>query len=403
MKRLSRLVFRNFWFAVALLGALGEWTVVCWFLGPPAAFALHALGIATLTLVNRLAAEAYDRERHAGPLLHAVGGVTLAAGFVGAIGAAALAVLAGAWRGLEEITALPAQAGAHMPAASTGFDEPFRALASLVVVAAMALAAWGFTHGHRQLRVTRLDLPLDTLPTNLDGLRIVHVTDFHLGPTAHRGALHEAFDRVNALDPDLICVTGDIVDSPRTDLDHWLPELNRLRARHGVFAILGNHDGEAGSDRVAAALRQHTEWRVLRDEVATVEIDGERLHLIGLNDRKAPHTAAMLPGLLAKVPANAPCILMVHQPVAFPAAAEARVPLTLAGHTHGGQIAVPGVPALNPARFMMTRYDAGTFVDGDSVLHVNRGLGTSGQRIRIAAPREITVVTLLAPSAAAAA
>ena len=305
---------------------------------------MHGFGLATLTLVNRLAAEAYDRERYAGPLLHTAGGVTLAAGFVGAIGAAALAVTTGAWRALGEITALPAQAGPHMPAAATSFDEPFRALASLAVVAAMALGAWGFTHGHRRLRVTRLDVPLGTLPADLDGLRIVHVTDLHLGPTAHRGALHEAFDRVNAFEPDLICVTGDIVDSPRTDLDHWLPELTRLRARHGVFAILGNHDGEAGSDRVAAALAQHTDWRVLRDEVAAVEIDGARLHLIGLKDRKAPHTGAMLPELLAEVPASEPCILLVHQPVAFPAAVEAGVPLTLAGHTHGGQIAVPGLP-----------------------------------------------------------
>jgi len=125
--------------------------------------------------------------------------------------------------------------------------------------------------------------------------------------------------------------------------------------------------------------------------------------VIGLDDRKAPHTAVMLPGLLAAVPAGEPCVLLVHQPVAFPAAAEAGVPLTLAGHTHGGQIAVPGLPALNPARLLMTRYDAGTFVSDASVLHVNRGLGTSGQRIRIAAPREITVVTLLAPVAAAAA
>lgn len=403
MKRLSRLVFKNFWLSVALGGALGEWILACWFLGPPAAPAAHVLAVATLTALNRLAAAAYDRERHTGEALHVAGGVTLAACLVAAIGAAALGVTAGGWWAFSTLAALPAQAGALVPAAAATFDEPFRALAALAVTAAMAVTAWGYTHGHRRLHVTRLDVPLRTLPESLDGLRIVHVTDLHLGPTAHRGALHEAFDRVNALEPDLICVTGDIVDSPRTDLDHWLPELARLRARHGVFAILGNHDGEAGADRVAAALREHTPWHVLRDEVAALEVDGARLHLIGLNDRRPPDTAAMLPGLLATVPAGEPCVLLVHQPFAFPAATEAGVPLTLAGHTHGGQIAVPGLPALNPARFMMTRFDAGTFASGQSVLHVNRGLGTSGQRIRIAAPREITVVTLLATSAAAAA
>jgi len=79
------------------------------------------------------------------------------------------------------------------------------------------------------------------------------------------------------------------------------------------------------------------------------------------------------------------------------------VPLTLAGHTHGGQIAVPGLAAVNPARILMTSYDGGTFTSGGSVLHVNRGLGTSGQRVRIAVPREITVVTLAAGDAAVAA
>src|SRR5262249_61733128 len=98
-----------------------------------------------------------------------------------------------------------------------------------------------------------------------------------------------------------------------------------------------------------------------------------------------------------------PCVLLVHQPAAFPTAAALGVPLTLAGHTHGGQVALPGLPAANPARLLMTQYDSGTFRSGHAVLHVNRGLGTSGQRVRGAVPREITVVTLVAAGDAAAA
>ncbi len=403
MRLLSTLVFGSFWLTVAVGGALGEWTLACWLLGPPAAPGAHALGLATLFVLNRLAGAAYERERHTAPALHAAGGLVLATALVAAIGALALGATAGAWVAAETLLAFPAQAGALDPAVARGFGEPFRALATLTIASAMAVTAWGYTHGYRRLRVTRLDVPMATLPAALDGLRIVHVTDLHLGPTAERAALHEAFDRVNALEPDLICVTGDVVDTRRTDLEHWLPELARLRARHGVFAILGNHDTHAGADRIAAALGAHTDWRVLRDDVATVAIDGHRLHLIGLEDRRAPATAAALPELLATVPPGEPCVLLVHQPVAFPAAARAGVPLMLAGHTHGGQIAVPGLPQLNPARLLMTRFDAGTFVSGSSVLHVNRGLGTSGQRVRIASPREITVVTLLAPVAAAAA
>ena len=402
MTRLSRLIFGNFWTVVALGGALGEWTLACWFLGAPASWALHALAIVSLTAVNRLAAEAYDRERHTAPVLQAVGGVMLAAGFVAAAGAAALGVTAAGWYAVSTLTALPAQADALQAPVGVRFGAPFDALAGLVVLVTMAVATWGYTHGHRRLRVTQLDVPMADLPPELDGLRIVHITDLHLGPTAHRDSLREALDQVNALEPDLICVTGDVIDSRSTDLEHWVPELSRLRARHGVFAVLGNHDAYAGSDRVAAALRASTSWRLLRDEVATLEIDGARLHLIGLEDHRAPRSAAILLDLRAEVRAGEPCMLLVHQPALFPAAARLSVPLTLAGHTHGGQVALPGVPVVNTARILMTRFDAGTFACGDAVLHVNMGLGTSGQRVRIAAPREITVVKLLAPIAVAA-
>lgn len=403
MTRLARLIFGHFWTTVALAGAAGEWTLACWLLGAPAAWLVHVLGVGTLTAGNRLAAAAYERERHTGPTLHAAGGIALAVGVVAAVGAAALGATAAGWYAVSTLTAFPAQAGALEAPISVRFGAPFHALAGMTVVAAMAVAAWGYTHGHRRLRVVRLDVPLANLPPALDGLRIVHITDLHLGPTAHREALREALDQVNALEPDLVCVTGDTVDSGATDVDHWLPELARLRARHGVFAVLGNHDGHAGADHVAAALRMHTSWRLLRDEVETLAIDGARLHLVGMEDRPAARTAAALPAVLARVPRGEPCVLLVHQPAAFPAAAALGAPLMLSGHTHGGQIAVPGLPGLNPARVLMTRFDAGTFACGDALLHVNRGLGTSGQRVRIAAPREITVVTLLAPAAVAAA
>jgi predicted MPP superfamily phosphohydrolase len=402
VKRLSSLIFRNFWTTIALGGAVGEWALACSLLGVPASWTVHVVALAGLTLVNRLAARAYERERHAGPLRHAIGGVVLAGCIVAAVGAAALGLAAAGWLAVGTLTAFPAQAGALDAPPRLWFGAPFGAMAGVIAALAMAVATWGYTHGHRRLRVTYLDLPLADLPAGLDGLRIVHITDLHLGPTAHRDALREALDCVNALDPDLVCVTGDIVDSKVTDLDHWLPELARLDARHGVFAVLGNHDGFAGADRVAAALRAHTRWRVLRDEVIPLDVDGDRLHLVGLDDRRAPATAAQLPELLAAVPRGEACVLLVHQPSAFPVAARLRVPLTLAGHTHGGQIALPGLAAINPARLLMTRFDAGTFASGDAVLHVNLGLGTTGQRVRIGAPREITVVTLVAPLAAAA-
>jgi predicted MPP superfamily phosphohydrolase len=249
----------------------------------------------------------------------------------------------------------------------------------------------GYWRGYRALVVTPIAVPLPGLSAPI---RLVQVSDLHLGPLADRSALREAFDRVVALDPDLVCVTGDLVDSPGTDLEAWVPELARVTARLGVFAILGNHDRRAGGDRVAAALARWTGWRLLRDEVATVEVPGGRLHLVGLEEGPEGTVSEAFPGLLAQVPAGEPAVVLVHRPSAFPDVAAAGAPLVLAGHTHGGQLAVPGVPQLNLARLMQMRFDAGSFVREGSLLHVNRGLGTSGQRVRIGAPREISVLTL---------
>src|SRR6266436_4203331 len=245
----------------------------------------------------------------------------------------------------------------------------------------------------RELVVTPIDLPLRGLSAPV---RLVHVSDLHLGPLADRAALREALDRVAALAPDLVCVTGDLVDSPATDLDAWMPELARLTARHGVFAVLGNHDRRAGGDRVAAALARWSGWRLLRDEVATVEVAGARLHLVGLEERPEGQAADALPDLVARVPGGAPFVVLAHRPSVLPVAAAVGVPLLLAGHTHGGQLAVPGVPQLNVARLLQMGFEAGCYTRDGTLLHVNRGLGTSGQRVRVGVPREISVLTLTA-------
>src|SRR5206468_10749038 len=129
------------------------------------------------------------------------------------------------------------------------------------------------------------------------------------------------------------CLTGDLVDSPATDLDAWMPELARLTARHGVFAVLGNHDRRTGADRVAAALARWSGWRLLRDEVATIEVAGARLHLVGLEERPEGQAADALPDLVARVPGGEPFVVLAHRPSVLPVAAAVGVPLVLAGHT----------------------------------------------------------------------
>jgi len=119
---------------------------------------------------------------------------------------------------------------------------------------------------------------------------------------------------VAALDPDLVCVTGDIADSAKTELPAWTPLLAGLRARHGVFAILGNHDRDAGVERVAAAILRDTPWRLLRDAMATLDVGAGRLHVLGLEDRRVPSITDRLPSLLAQVPAGGFAVLLGHHP-----------------------------------------------------------------------------------------
>lgn len=398
----ERFDFRFFFDALALGGALGEWGIAAWMLGITAPVWVHVLAIGLLVVLNRVAARPLEREPATGIFAGRPGHIILGTAFGAVTSAAALAVTAAVWVVLH-LVAFRAEASMLTAARVDAlFGNDFRSVCSLVIGLCAVVVVYGYTKGYRRLAVTRITVPLAGVAPALAGFRLAHVSDLHLGPLADRTALREAIDRINALEPDAVCVTGDIVDSPVTDLATWIPELGRLRARHGVFAILGNHDRVVGDARVAAALARWTDWRLLRDEVATLEVDGARLHLVGLEDAPSSEAVANLTTLFPQVPAGEPAVLLAHQPSLFKSAARLGVGLTLAGHTHGGQVAVPGAPRLNPARLLVTRFDAGLFTRGDALLNVSRGLGTSGQRVRIGVPREITLMTLVPRVARAA-
>jgi len=395
----EHLLFSQFFTFLAVVGGVSQWLLVCW-LGGPLGLAVpgwvHVLAPLALSGANRLATLRIDAERDAS-FVGRGSRALLASAFAAIAGAGTLVAFAAVWLALSSLGVFAADARATVAALVTpAFDPGSRIVATMAVLLAGGAVAHGYVWGQKALGITHVPVPVAGLPAALAGLRIVHLSDLHLGALLDRDALRAALAEVAVLEPDLVLVTGDLADSPATDLDAWMPELACVTARHGVYAILGNHDRHAGAERVAAALARHTRWHLLRDQVATLTIDGARLHLVGLEDRRRSEAADALPALLAQLPAGEPAVLLAHRPTVFPVAAELGVPLTLSGHTHGGQVAVPGLPRLNPARLLMTAYDVGTFRRGGSVLHVSRGLGTSGQPVRVAVPREITVVSLVA-------
>jgi predicted MPP superfamily phosphohydrolase len=275
----------------------------------------------------------------------------------------------------------------------------FRALSIPVVGTIASMLLWGFTVGQSHVAHTHLRIPLEDLSEDLRGLRIVQTSDLHIGNGMQGRRLERLVARINALDPDLVALTGDLFDFDPSVLEQGARVLAGLRARYGVFAVLGNHDTYTGTEKVVAALRDHAPGlRLLRKEWVRVPVSAP-LYLAGVDDpgRGWVLRDVDLPDLQAlaeKMPTDGPSVLLVHRPEAFPQAARLGFSLVLAGHTHGGQLALPSVGGrLNLAR-LVTRYHRGLFGENGSVLYVNRGAGVAGPALRINCPRELTTIEL---------
>jgi predicted MPP superfamily phosphohydrolase len=211
----------------------------------------------------------------------------------------------------------------------------------------------------------------------------------------HEARLEGLAAAVNASAPDLVLLLGDFVDPKVRGGSPIAPEavadrLGALRARLGVFAVLGNHDWLHGGERVAAALRD-AGIRVLENEA----VAAGPLWLAGVADARM--RTPDVDGALAAVPPEAPVLLMSHDPDLFPHVPE-RVSLTLSGHTHGGQVAIPALRRpLLPSAYG-ERYARGLIVEHGRHLLVSSGIGTSGLPLRLLAPPEVLVLTLRSAS-----
>jgi uncharacterized protein len=248
--------------------------------------------------------------------------------------------------------------------------------------------------------VRRETLALPAWPAALDGLRVGIVADLHAGvPHATLGAISHAVDAVMGEAPDLVCLLGDFIDqkarfSRPVDADALAARLAPLAAPRGVVAVLGNHDWYAGGRRIADAIAG-VGLPVLEDEAVPA---GPGLWVAGVSDDRS--RGADIAGALAAVPPDEAVLLLSHDPDVFPAV-PARVALTLSGHTHGGQVAIPLVQRhIIPSRYG-ERYARGHVVEGGRHLYVSSGLGTSGLPVRLLRPPEVVTLTLRSPTRAA--
>ena len=264
------------------------------------------------------------------------------------------------------------------------FARPASALAAGYSIA-LVLAGYGALVGRRLLEVRRLDVRIDGLDASLDGYRIAHLSDLHIGAWTPRSWGLRWARAVNELGCDLVVVTGDLIQNGDAYLEDAADVVSALRARDGVVVALGNHDYYGDTERLVALLESHG-VHVLRN--ASLRI--KSLCVAAVDHRHDISEA------LKDRPERQPTILLAHDPVHFDAAAGRDVDLVLSGHTHGGQIALPFFARrANLARFAH-RHTLGSYRArrGESRLIVHPGLGTSGPPVRIGVAPAILELTL---------
>ncbi len=395
-----RLFWKHFFALLLAFIAVAEWACGAWLAvhlaGAEIPGFLHVAGPLIVYGINRTIVR---RPLPEAPLALQLRRAYTAVAFTSVFGLIALLLVGLGWTVARAGLYVAGVQAAHPAVGLLG--EGARVAASTGILGVAGAMAYAYARGASRLWVNRLEVDVADLPASGEGLLIAQISDVHAGAFLSPDLLADYVTRVNQLGPDLIVITGDLADSAEW-AGRLFPVLDGLEAPLGVYAILGNHDRAAGEAAIAAALERTTSIRLLLDEVVELPGAGKGIFVAGVRDRgrdwaRGVRRCPALPALAEQIPAGAPWILLSHRPDLFDQARALGASLVLAGHTHGGQLAIPlpGATPLNLARFM-TRYSRGTYRSGGCTLHVNLGLGVTGQPARLATPREITLIRLRA-------
>ena len=275
---------------------------------------------------------------------------------------------------------------------------------STAIAAPFVAGAYGLFYGRLNLETTTQRPHLARLPKAFHGFRIAQLSDIHIGPFMPEDEIRRYVGITNALKPDLVALTGDFVTWDPSTQQAVVSALTGLRAPFGIFGCLGNHEAWSHTEDSITRLFQQAGIRILRQARVSVGSQGESFNLIGVDfatrwgtpSPGTPHfVRRYLQGVEALVLPHTANVLMSHNPDTFDRAAELGIDLSLAGHTHGGQVALEFVsPEIAPSR-LVTPYVAGWFRKPGGQLYVNRGIGTIGVPMRIGARPEITIFELI--------
>jgi uncharacterized protein len=264
--------------------------------------------------------------------------------------------------------------------------------AQVVAFAAPAVAGFGMFIRRNRFSVQEHKISIADLPPDLDGLRLVQITDIHMSPFLSRADLESAVAMANETRAHIALVTGDLITTFGDPLDDCLNALGALRAEAGVFGCMGNHEHYVGAEDYTELEAARLGIQFLRRNASALHFGKATLNLVGVDYQtlRQPY----LVGMERLVAPNAFNVMLSHNPDVFPVAVEKGYDLTISGHTHGGQVRVEILGAdLNPARFY-TPYTDGLYRQDSAAVFVSRGIGTIGVPARFGAPAEVSLIQL---------
>lgn len=268
-----------------------------------------------------------------------------------------------------------------------------RTIGTSLAVLPLAGACFGIIR-RNQFQLSEVNVPIPNLPKDLDGLKIVQVTDVHLSPFLSEREFARAVDMANETHAHLALMTGDLISRLGDPLDACLRQLARLRADAGVLGCLGNHEVYTKTEDYITAEGRKVGIEFLRGQSKVLRFGSAAINFAGVDYQK--FQAAYLVGAERLIAPGAINVLLSHNPDVFPVAAQKGFDLTIAGHTHGGQVDFEILHQhVNVARYF-TPYVWGLYREGKSSVYVSSGVGTVGVPIRLGAPPEISLIRLCA-------
>ncbi len=299
-----------------------------------------------------------------------------------------------------DVVRLLAAAGGHLAGHGAALESPerrqvvARLLAGGSLLAAGALAGFGMIRALGPAGVRTVEVTLARLPRELTGFTIAQITDLHVGLTQGRGWVREVVERVNALEPDLIAITGDLIDGTPERIGSEVEPLADLSAPRGCYFVTGNHEYFSGFEPWQPVLEGFG-IRVLRNRSIPIEVEGRGFDLAGVNDHDAARIGdgqgPDLKRALADRDPRREVVLLAHQPRAIDEAARLDVGLVLSGHTHGGQL-WPWMHLVG----LQQPYVSGLHRHGDRTqIYVSEGTGYWGPPVRVGTRSEITLIRLV--------